>query len=333
MPDLNELHVFRRGAEWALAAGVAVELGIIAALGDGQCRSSEIASRLNMSPRGVETLLGALEELGAVTREESGWQLTGAARARLLDAETPDYEADSLVHWMRTIRRWSAELPETVRTGEPATKDSPARGAKQGKDLEAFMAAMANRSPDNVTAVADAVRGAAPDARTLLDLGGGPGVYSRALADRGFDVSLLDRPEVIDLVSEAYGLGSDERIQLVPADFLHALPEQSYDVVLLANITHIYGPETNREVLRRAAERLKPGGCVAVVDFVRGISEFAPLFALTMLLSTDDGGTWSLPEYTGWLHEAGLERVRCVTIGPDSQMVTAVRPSEGRAPG
>jgi hypothetical protein len=71
---------------------------------------------------------------------------------------------------------------------------------------------------------------------------------------------------------------------------------------------------------------------VAVVDFVRGISEFAPLFALTMLLSTDGGGTWSLPEYTGWLHDAGLERVRCVTIGPDFQMITAVKPSEGRTP-
>jgi hypothetical protein len=71
---------------------------------------------------------------------------------------------------------------------------------------------------------------------------------------------------------------------------------------------------------------------VAIIDFVRGVSEFAPLFALTMLLSTDDGGTWSLSEYTDWLHGGGLERVRCASIGPDLQMITAVNPSEGRAP-
>ena len=332
MPDLNDLHAFRRGAEWALAAGAAVELGIIAALGDGPVSSSEIARRLDLSPRGVEMLLGSLEELGAVTREDPGWRLTGAGRARFLDRETPDYEADSLLHWMRTIRRWSTELPETVRTGKPETKDTPARGAKQGKDLAAFIAAMANRSPDNVSAVADAVRDAAPGGRTLLDVGGGPGVYARALVDRGFEVTLLDRPEVIELVSEAYGLVSAGGIHLVPADFLCALPEQTYDVVLLANVTHIYGPATNREVLCRVAERLSPGGCVAIIDFVRGVSEFAPLFALSMLLSTDDGGTWSLSEYTEWLHAAGLERVRCVTVGPDVQLITAVNPSDRRAP-
>ena len=60
MPDLNDLHVFRRGAEWALAAGAAVELGIIATLGDGPVGSSEIARRLKLSPRGVETLLRIL---------------------------------------------------------------------------------------------------------------------------------------------------------------------------------------------------------------------------------------------------------------------------------
>ena len=332
MPDLNDLHAFRRGAEWALAAGVAVELGIIAALGDGPVDSSEIARRLKLSPRGVEILLGSLEELGAVTRENQDWRLTGAGRARFLARETPDFEADSLLHWMRTIRRWARELPETVRTGAPETKDTPARGPKSTRDLEAFMAAMANRSPDNVSSVADAVRGAAPAARTLLDVGGGPGVYARALADRGFEVSLLDRPEVIEFVGEAYGLDSAERIHLVPGDFLCALPELTYDVVLLANVSHIYGPSTNSDLLRRVAERLNPGGCVAIIDFVRGVSEFAPLFALTMLLSTDDGGTWSLSEYTDWLRGAGLERVRCATIGPEIQMITAVHPLEGRAP-
>jgi SAM-dependent methyltransferase len=234
---------------------------------------------------------------------------------------------------MRSIRRWSQDLPEVVRNGKPGRADQPASGPKTGEDLERFMAAMANRAPDDVAAVADAVREAAPGAATLLDVGGGPGVYARALADRGFEVTLLDRPEVIRFVSDAYGLRSDGRIHLVSADFLKELPDQEYDAVLLANVSHIYGPSTNRGLIRRVAENLTPGGCVAIVDFVRGMSEFATLFALTMLLSTDDGGTWSLPEYSNWLLGAGLERVRYETVLPDVQMITAVRPVARRVPG
>lgn len=333
MPGLHDLRNYRRGAEWALAAGVSLELGIIAALSERSADASDIADTLDLSVRGVEALLRPLGELGAVTRDDTGWRLTGAGRARFVDRDHPDFEADNLLHWMRSIRRWSHDLPEVVRSGKPGRDDRPASGPKHGKDLEEFMAAMANRAPDDVAAVADAVREAAPRATTLLDVGGGPGVYARALADRGFEVTLLDRQEVIRLVSDAYGLRSDSRIHLVSADFLEELPDREYEVVLLANVSHIYGPSTNRDLIRRVAAKLTPGGCVAIVDFVRGMSEFATLFALTMLLSTDDGGTWSLPEYSNWLLGAGLERVRCTTVLPDVQLITAARPVARRVPG
>ena len=227
MPDLNDLRDYRRGAEWAVAAGVSLELGIIAALGDGPAGAREIAHELDLSVRGVETLLGSLEELGAVTLDDEGWRLTGAARARLLDRETPDFEADNLLHWLRSIRRWSQDLPEAVRTGSPGQANTPACGPKRGKDLETFMAAMANRSPDDVAAVADAVRAAAPGAGSLLDIGGGPGVYCPGIGrprvhgessgPAGSD--RIRRPRRTDSAS-------DERIHLVSADFLHELPDR-----------------------------------------------------------------------------------------------------------
>lgn len=331
MPGLNDLRDYRRGAEWALAAGVSLELGIIDALAGRSAHTSEIADTLGLSARGVEALLGSLSELGAVAVDESGWRLTGAGRAHFVDRETPDFEADSLLHWMRSIRRWTRDLPEVVRSGKQGRADDLASGPKRGEELEEFMAAMANRAPNDVVAVADAVRAAAPEAATLLDVGGGPGVYARALADRGFEVSLLDRPEVIRFVSDAYGLGSDGRIQLVSADFLQELPDQEYDVVLFANVSHIYGASTNRDLFRRIAVNLSSGGCVAIVDFVRGMSEFAALFALTMLLRTEDGGTWSLEEYSNWLLGSGLERVRCTTILPDVQLITARKPVTRRS--
>jgi len=333
MTDLRDLPGFRRGAEWAIAAGVALELGLIDELAERPTGTGTLASRLGLEPRGVEALLGALHALGAVQRQDGSWRLTGQARARFVDRDTPDFEADSLRHWMRSIRRWATELDTTVRTGGPPPgRRTPADGAKTGRDLENFMAAMANRAPARTAAVADAVRRAAPAAVSLLDVGGGPGVLARALVERGFQVTLLDRTEVIELVAERYGLSRARGIQLVAGDVFEGFPAGTFDVVLLSNLSHIYGPERNRDLLARASEALAPGGSLAIVDFVRGVSEFAPLFALTMLLSTDEGGTWTLEQYGSWLRGAGLERIRCRTILPDVQLLTAVRPAGSPAP-
>jgi 2-polyprenyl-3-methyl-5-hydroxy-6-metoxy-1,4-benzoquinol methylase len=310
-------------------AATAVELGLPEALAGETTDAAGLAARLGLEARGVTVLLGALEAMGAVRAEPDGWRLTGPARARLVDRDTPDYEADSLQHWLRNVRRWADDLPDLVRRGRPETADGPARGARTGHDLARFMAAMANKSPSSVELVAQAVRAAAPDARTLLDLGGGPGSYARGLAARGFRVTLLDRPEVIEHVSQRYGLGEMEDVELAAGDFLEALPEGRWDVVFLANVTHIYGPETNADILRRAAGRLAPGGRLAILDFVRGVSSFAPLFAVTMLLATEEGGTWTLAEYDEWLRAAGLAHVRCASVTEEVQLVTARAPVGG----
>ena len=328
MTELRDLPGFRRGAEWAIAAGIALELGLFDELAARPSRAGTLASRLGLEVRGVEALLGTLHALGAVEEQGGCWRLTGQARARFVDRDTPDFEADSLRHWMRSIRRWATELEEAVRTGGPPPgRRTPADGAKTGRELENFMAAMANRAPSRTAAVADAVRRAAPTAASLLDVGGGPGVLARALAERGFQVTLLDRTEVIELVAERYGLAQAGGIQLAAGDVFEQVPAGSFDVVLLSNLSHIYGPERNRDLLARVSEALAPGGSLAIVDFVRGVSEFAPLFALTMLLSTDEGGTWTLEQYGSWLRGAGLEHIRCRTILPEVQLITAVRPA------
>jgi SAM-dependent methyltransferase len=331
MAELSDLPRFRRGAEWALAVGVALELGLFEALAPGSADSEALARGLQLDPRGVATLLGALEPVGAVVRDGRAWRLTGPARARFVDRDTPDYDADRLRHWMRSMRRWTSELGPTIREGvSPDTGKKPDGVARRGEDLERFMAAMANRPAEWVAAIADAVRMAAPSARTLLDAGGGPGILSRALVERGFRVTLMDRPEVIEFVADRYGLAEAEGIRLLSGDFHSELPTGGFDVALFSNVSHIFGAEKNRELVDRAARALSPGGTLAIVDFVRGESEFAALFALTMLMVTEEGGTWDRADYESWLRAAGLERFRCVTVMPDVQLVTGHR-TTGRA--
>lgn len=321
----DELRSFRRHAEWALVVATALELGLIETLAERGGSPREVADRLSLDPRGTEVLLRSLEPLAIVRRDGQRFRLTGSGRAFLIDRDSPDYQADSLLHWLAGLRRWAAELPAAVRGSRTRGEEDPESSGTSGQRVAAFMAAMNNKPPGLVQAVCDAVCTSAPSARSLLDLGGGPGTFARAFAGRGLAVTLLDRPEVVEHVRRSYGLEFHPGIELIQGDFLSEIPSRQWDVILLANITHIYDEATNARLIERAAARLAAGGTLAILDFVRGRADFAALFAVTMLLNTESGGTYDLPCYRTWLAGAGLRYLGCLRVSPEADLVLGRR--------
>ena len=324
MPEPSHLKGFRRHAEWALAAATALEQGLLDALASEPDTPAGVADRLDLDRRATRILLGVLEEMGLVRTEPEGvHRVTGEARGMLIDGDTPDYHRDAVLHWLSHLRDWAESLPETLRTGAPPADEET---VEEDEALERFQAAMASKSPELVSAVIDEAVRRAPGPGRALDVGGGPGTFSRELIERGWEVVLVDRPPVIDHVAEVYGLAGLEGLELSAGDFLEAMPEGPFDLVLVANITHIFDAGTDARLLRRAAGRLAPEGVLAVLDFVRGVEPFAALFAVTMLMHTERGDTHPLHRYEAWMEEAGLAEVRCRTVPEERQVVTAVKP-------
>ncbi len=325
MPRLEALRDYRRHAEWAFVPAIALELGVVDALVDGPKSAGGLAASLGLSSRGVDALLGALAELGAVRQEGDLYRLTGGGRAYLLDPTSPDFQRPSLLHWLAGIRRWSTALDDSVRSGEPHTGGSTGSGGPGPGDVGRFMEAMANKPGEVVERVVREVVRRAGSPRSLLDLGGGPGSFARAFAALGIRTTLYDRPDVIAHVRSAFALDEVTDLELAEGDFLERIPPGPFDVVLAANISHIYSAEANRLLFRRAADSVAPGGCIAILDFVRGRSEFAALFAITMLLATEAGGTYTLEEYGSWLGETGFTGIRCTAISNETHLVTAIK--------
>lgn len=326
-----QLDNFRRHAEWALAAATAHQLGLLDALAEAPATAEHIARQRGLSPRGARILLGVLDEMGLVEEDaQGGFDLTGPGRAGFVDRDSGRFQGDALRQWTESIRTWANELPDAVRRGGPATAPEAAgtAGTADPEALGRFMAAMNNKPAAQVEAVVDTCLARAPRARSMLDLGGGPGTFARAFARRGLAATLFDRPAVIRYVADAFGLADEPNLRLETGDFVAAPPPGQWDVVLLANITHIYGAQTNARLLRDVAGGVRPGGILAVLDFVRGQSEFAPLFAITMLLNTEQGDTYTRDQYRHWLQDAGLRDVRLADVDPDVQLLTAVRPAE-----
>ena len=116
-----------------------------------------------------------------------------------------------------------------------------------------------------------------PPPAAILDVGGGPGRYSVALARRGYAVTLLDISGSVLAFAEqkAHELGV-ELGGLVHGSATDLCPEQdeSFDAVLLMGpLYHLIQPDDRERALREARRVLKPNGLV----FASFITRYAPI--------------------------------------------------------
>jgi 2-polyprenyl-3-methyl-5-hydroxy-6-metoxy-1,4-benzoquinol methylase len=148
----------------------------------------------------------------------------------------------------------------------------------------------------------------------LLDIGGGLGAYSISFLNnhQANSATLLDLPEVLSLV-EKNATGPNARLTTCAGDARNPLFENEYDVVLLANVLHLFGPEDCRTIVRNAVSAAKPGGVVVIWDLVLSPDRGGPLvclyFALNMAIYTEAGDVYTFAELAEWMSDTGLEKV------------------------
>ncbi|MHC4916228.1 MAG: methyltransferase [Planctomycetota bacterium] len=297
----------------ALLAGV--RLGVFAALEDGPRTAAQLARRCNCSRAGLTALAEALAAHDYL-RFRGGRYANSALAARYLLPGKPAYLGDMVLHQGQLVDRWS-RLHEAVRKGRPV---GPPR-RRTPESAAAFTRAMASNSGLNAPAVARLVslRGA----RTLLDLGGGPGIHSLHFcrANPRLEATVFDFPETLRETRKILAPHPEfERITLYPGDVLRTRFPGRFDVVWLSHLIHSMSEREVRRLLARAVRALNPGGRIVIHDFFRNEGRpgprFAALFRLNMLVGTPGGRTYSRAELKRWLQSLGLARFTARPVPP-----------------
>ena len=108
------------------------------------------------------------------------------------------------------------------------------------------------------------------------------------------------------------------------------LGEALFDIVILGHVCHGEGSERTQELIRRAHRALRSGGQILIAELMPDDDRRGPLFpllfALQMLVLTDEGNAFTLSEYRGWLLEAGFTSVRTLAAPAPSPLILATRP-------
>jgi predicted O-methyltransferase YrrM len=161
-------------------------------------------------------------------------------------------------------------------------------------------------------------------ARDMLDIGGSHGYLSVILCRRHpqLRATVLDLPQAVEHAApllEREGMG--ERVVHRAGDALEDdLGEGAYDLVLIFSLVHHFDDATNRQLVRRAARALRPGGYLVIGDAIRPSApgkggQQAAFFDLYFAL-TSRSGLWSFDEMRDWQEAAGLVPRKSISLIP-----------------
>ena len=268
---------------------------------------------LGADARAVATTLPVLLHLGLVTTDGDRVGLTPRGARLLAERAMP---SDRNLVSLRDLSR----MADVLREGGPVRDDQGqskgTRGGTLAHDVahtERFLDMLYRMSEPSAQSTLGWLGPALPARGAVLDLGGGHGRYARAFADAGHTVTLFDQPIVVDLAKKRHG----DALRYIAGDFHQAESFGGpYNLVLLCNIVHGESSEANASILARAAQSLRPGGCVAVRDMMLDEHQQNPassvFFGLTMLFYTEEGRSPTVRQVEGWLTSAGLRDFRII---------------------
>ncbi|MDP9019215.1 MAG: class I SAM-dependent methyltransferase [Actinomycetota bacterium] len=283
-------------ADWriVLLHEAAEEAGLLDALPGAP---AALADRLGLNAHAVRVVLEALAVWGVVEARPDGAFAPGP--------EFPNSdEAAVLRHHARSVRVW-AGTGDRLRGSPVPVHDEPRR-------VKIMLDALVVNGRESAPGAVDGCLARVPDARRVLDLGGGHGEYGIEFARRGLQVVMQDRPEVVDYARRRQEV-IEAGVELFAGDFFETLPAGPFDVVFCAGVVYTLAPERVVELFRRVRPLVAPGGRLAVHTFLRGSDEMAAIFAVQML-AVSGGDTHSEGDFRHWFERARYPSVEVVRL-------------------
>ncbi len=315
------------GYRVAAAMRSALELDYFSAVAEGRATAAAVAASRGGTERSARILLDAVAAAvpSALRKKGARYALTPLAR-KFLVRSSPAF-LGPLAGLVGHSAMWDAyrELTAAVRAG---TSVMGRNAHAPGQEFwEEFARATAHDAGPKARAVLRAL-GRLPRGCEVLDLACGSGTYGAAFARAvpGARVTLFDQPHVLAVTRKLV----DAPVRYLAGDLFATPFGGPYDVVVASHVFHHFDRGECLRLARKVAGALKPGGRLAIQEFVpdegRARKALPILFALTMLVWTRSGDAYTLSDYRGWLRVAGLANVVYRPLDLPGDLILARKP-------
>ncbi|MBU1003997.1 MAG: methyltransferase [Proteobacteria bacterium] len=245
------VHDAESGYKQLQALRVALSSGLFEQLEQG-LSATQLAQKLGLDPGLTLALCRVLAEMGLLEKKDSEYHNTGLVQT-FLRRSSPLYQGSVVSCVQASLAPWE-QLEEMLHTG-PAKHEGG--NAFAGDFIHALAAETLTGELQKTTDILCGVLEFS-QVRTLLDLGGGHGLYSLALCQRNpkLRATIFDLPGMAEAATRYSELFGDGRLSFATGNQFTDPIGEDYDAVLLS-----YNPGgKSRALLDKVHAALKPGG-------------------------------------------------------------------------
>lgn len=311
---------------------VADELGLFTLLEKSPLAADEVAQELKLSPRAAESLVGVLSGLGFLAQHGGRFRITEVTRNFLLPSSP--YYWGGMLRFVRDIPITRQALQEVLVKDRP--KDGTMDEMWEAHELKpemakAFTSAMHSRSLHLGVAAAKRVAEFA-GVRRLLDVAGGSGCFSIALARRHPQMrcTVMELEQVANLAQGYIAEhGVADRVDTLVADMFTDPWPQGHDAAFFSNIYHDWDRARCLRLTQKAFDAIPRGGRIFIHEVLLADTKDAPLVGITdsmhMMFFTE-GKQRTAGEFQSLLEEAGFRDMAVIPTYGYYSVVHARKP-------
>ena len=301
----------------------ATEIGVFDVLARGPASLGELATSTGIPSRTLGIVAAAMVSLGLLEQDGSRYRNSETAEAFLADIPGRLDLRPVLRYFDEIVYpRWE-KFAEAIRTDQGQPQFSKFTTHQQ----QTFSAAVEVFSAPGAVALA----GSYDFGRhhRLLDIAGGTGSFLIAVLQHhnALKGTLFELPGACAVARQRLANEPERsRIDVVEGDvFKDPLPG-GHDVVLIANVVHVFSAAHNIELMRKIRAHVMPGARLLLVDLWTDPSHSQPSAAALMsgqfLLTSGEGQVYSEQEADEWLAQTRWKKLERKTLpGPASCII------------
>ena len=295
------------------AMKAAIELDLFTHLAAGPATAAEVAQRCGVAERGARILCDYMTVHGFLTKTKNTYALTQES-AIFLDRKSPAYAGGAMPFLISDELTSSFDsLAEAVRRGGTARPNEGCIAPEHPMWIT-FARAMGGLMVPGAHGLAELIPLDRKHPARVLDIAAGHGMWGISFA-RVFPnahVVALDWASVLEIAREnAQSYGVAKRFSTIVGNAFEVDLGRDYDVILIPNFLHHFNLADCVKFLQKAHAAIKPGGCVAITEFVPNPDRISPRgaagFSLIMLATTPEGDAYTFDQYKDMLTQSGFE--------------------------